>query len=47
MPNIWSNQACSQGLDCESIPFLKALNMFECMEITEAIYEGVLEPSYF
>ena len=45
-PNIWSRQAYVQGFDCESITFKKAVNMFEHMEISESIYEGVVEPSY-
>ena len=46
MPNSWYKQAYVQGFDCESISFKKAVNMFECMEITEYIYKGVVEPSY-
>ena len=29
-----------------SLLLLKFVNMFEGMEITESIYEGVVEPSY-
>ena len=46
MPDSWSNQACVQGFDCESITLKKVVNMFEHMEIAESIYEGVVEPSY-
>ena len=46
MPNIWSNQAYVQGFDCEYISFMKSVNMFEKTEIAEAIYKGVVEPSY-
>ena len=46
MPNSWSKQAYVQGFDCESITFKKSINMFEHMEITESIYEGVVETSY-
>ena len=45
MPNSWSKQAYVQGFDGETISFLKAVNMFERMEITD-IYEGVVSPSY-
>ena len=33
MQNIWIRKACVQGFDCEYITFLKAVNMFERMEI--------------
>ena len=46
MPNIWSRQAYVQGFYCESITFKKAVNLFDRMEISESIYEGVLEFSY-
>ena len=46
MPNSWIKQAHVQGFDCEPIRFKKAVNMFEIMEITESIYEGVVEPYY-
>ena len=45
MPDRWSNQAGDQCLNCESISFLKAINIFERMEIVEIIYEGVVTPS--
>ena len=46
MPTSWSKQAYVQGFYCESITFKNTVNMFECMEIAESIYEGVVEPSY-
>ena len=46
MPNIWSKQAYVQDLDCRSISFKEAVNIFERMKITEFIYEDVVEPSY-
>ena len=41
MPNSWYKKAYLQGFDCETI-FLKAVNMFEQMNISEYIYEGVV-----
>ena len=35
-----------QVFDCESITFKKDVNMFERMDITESIYEVVVELSY-
>ena len=35
-----------QGFDCAFITFKNDVNMFEHMEITESICEGVVEPSY-
>ena len=46
MTNIWSRQAYVQGFDCEFISFKISVNMFERMEISESIYEGVVTPSY-
>ena len=46
MPNIWSKQAYVQGFGCEYISLKKAVNMFEQMEISEYIYECLVEPSY-
>ena len=46
MPNIWYRQAYVQGFDCESIDFKKYFNLFEHMEISGSIYEGVVETSY-
>ena len=46
IPNGWIMQAYVQVFDCESISFIKAVNMFELMEISESIYEGVVTPYY-
>ena len=46
MHNRWFKQAYVQGFDCEYISFKKAFDMFEKMEISESIYEFVVEPSY-
>ena len=46
MHNSWSKQYYVQGFDFEFITFKKAVNMFERMDISESIYEGVVEPSY-
>ena len=46
MPNSWYKHSYVQGFDCESITFKKSVNMFERMEISESIYEGIVEPSY-
>ena len=46
LPNICSRQAYVRGFDCESITFKNSVNMFERMEISESINEGVVEPSY-
>ena len=43
MPNRWSKQAYVQGFDCETITE-KSVDIFELIEILEAIYEGVVEP---
>ena len=45
MPNIWIRQAYMQGFGCQQI-IQKYANMFECMEISESIYEDVVEISY-
>ena len=42
MPNSWSKKAYVQGFDCKYITFKKSVNMFECMDIAESIYESVL-----
>ena len=44
-PNVWYIQVYVQGFDCEYITFKIAVNMFESMDISESIYEGVVEPS--
>ena len=41
MPNIWIRQAYVQGFYCETIT-QKYGNIFEHMEISESIYEGVV-----
>ena len=46
MPNSWIKQAHVQGFDREHILLKKIVNMFELMDISEYIYEGVAEPSY-
>ena len=45
-PNGRSKKAYVQSFDCETINFEKSINMFECMEIAETIYEVVLERSH-
>ena len=45
MPNIYSKHAYIKDFDCESITFNKAVKMFERMETSESIYEGLVEPS--
>ena len=45
-PNSWYKQTYVQGFDFESISFKMSVNIFECMEIAESIYEGVVTPSY-
>ena len=42
MPNSWINQLYVQGFDWESISFLKSVNMFELVDISRYIYEGVV-----
>ena len=44
--NSWSKQIYAQGFDCENITFKTDVNMFDRMEISEYIYEGVVEPLY-
>ena len=46
MPNSWSKQAHVQGFYCKSVNFKKDINIFECMDISESIYEGLVEPYY-
>ena len=46
MPNSWSKQAYVQGFDYKYISLKKYVNMFEQIDISGFIYEGVLEPSY-
>ena len=44
MTNGWSKQAYVKGFDCKTFTF-KSVKICECMEISETIYEGVVEPS--
>ena len=46
MSKSCSKQAYIQGFDCETISFKKDVNIFEHMEITESICEGMVTPSY-
>ena len=46
MPNSWNKHAYVQGFDWNFINSKEYDNMFECMEIAESIYEGVLKISY-
>ena len=45
MSNCWIKQAYVQCFDCKYITSI-AVNMFECTEILEYIYEGVVGPYY-
>ena len=45
IPNGCIDQAYVQVLYCESITLKAAVKIFERMEISEYIYEGVVEPS--
>ena len=45
MPNVWSKQAYVQSFDCDTISFLKDVNMFERMEIAEINYGRVVTSS--
>ena len=45
MPNSWPTQARVQVFYCEFNNVEKSVNMFERMEISDSIYEGVVEPS--
>ena len=46
MTNIWIKQAFVQEFYCEYITFRKQVNTFECKEIFESIYKGVVKPYY-
>ena len=46
MPNGYIKQACVKDFIVNSL-ILKYANMFERMEISENIYEGGVETSYF
>ena len=41
-PNGWDRQAYVKGFDFEAVTFKKYINIIECMEIDENIYEGVV-----
>ena len=43
MPNGINNQACVKCFDCETLNIEKAVNMFVHMEISDTIYEVVVE----
>ena len=45
MPNSWIKQAYVQGFDFDYITFKKSFDTFGRMEISESIYQGVVEPS--
>ena len=44
--NSWFKQSYVQGFYYESISFKESVNMFEHMEISESIWEGLEEHSY-
>ena len=46
MPKIWIKKACVQVFNFESITFKEDFNMFECMEVSESVYEVLVETSY-
>ena len=46
MPNGWIRKDYVQGFGFEAVHFKKSINMFERMEISENIYEGVVERYY-
>ena len=46
IPNLCIKQEYVQGSDFETNAFKKAVNMVEYMDISETIYEGVVETSY-
>ena len=46
MPNLWSKKEYVKGFDCESISLKKPVNMLYQMDISESIYEGVVESPY-
>ena len=43
-PNGWDKQYFMEGFDFETATFNNSINMFECMEISEYICEGVFKP---
>ena len=46
MSHIRINQAYVKGFDCEFITLKNSANMFEHMEISEYVYEGIVETSF-
>ena len=44
--NHWSKRSSGHDFDFEPAFLKQAVNIFESLEISENIYEGVLEPSY-
>ena len=40
VPHEWANQAITLEFDFESKPFRAVLELFNCMEVVEYIYEG-------
>ena len=42
VPKSRRKQAYGQGFDCEYIDFKKEVNTFECIDIADYIYEGVV-----
>ena len=43
-PNGWDKKDFIQGFDSETAAFNKSINMFECMEILEYIWGGIVKP---
>ena len=46
MTNSWYTQAYVQAFDWEFISFKKYVNTFDCMEVAEFMYKGVVKTSY-
>ena len=42
--NGWDKQYFMEGFDFETATFNMSINMFECMEISEYICEGIFKP---
>ena len=45
IPIGWGMQNFLHGFYSETVYFKRLINIFECTEIVESIYEGVVEPS--
>ena len=43
-PNGWDNQDFMQGFDSETATYNKSINVFECMDISDYICEGIGKP---